>query len=198
MAIKIGTCSKCGYNNEGSILATCGLEDCGLKEKDPMICTTCSAMMLQGPPMTPGSSGSFRCPNLDLDWHKDLNLHKDAVARNVNTEDRPYRKCSLCGVLVTRREHTVGSSVVCVDGSKNHFWEKIKDSTAPVTDPINPSHYQGDYVMRIIEDFNLDFLDGQVIKYLLRSGNKPSTTPLEDHLKAKWYLDRKISNLKIK
>lgn len=61
-------------------------------------------------------------------------------------------------------------------------------------DPVNPAHYQGDYVMRIIEDFKLDFLDGQVIKYILRAGKKD--TPIaEDHKKAAWYLERKIKNL---
>ena len=62
-------------------------------------------------------------------------------------------------------------------------------------DPINPPHYQGDYVMRIIEDFTLDFLDGQVIKYILRSGRKIGTPAIDDYRKALWYLQRKISNI---
>ena len=36
------------------------------------------------------------------------------------------------------------------------------------TDSVNPAHYQGDYVMRIIEDFGLDFCTGTAVKYLLR------------------------------
>lgn len=62
-------------------------------------------------------------------------------------------------------------------------------------DPINPSHYQGDYVMRIIEDFSLDFLDGQVVKYVLRSGKKDLSPAIDDYKKALWYLTRKIKNL---
>lgn len=62
-------------------------------------------------------------------------------------------------------------------------------------DPINPSHYQGDYVMRIIEDFSLDFLDGQVVKYVLRSGKKDLSPAINDYKKALWYLTRKIKNL---
>jgi hypothetical protein len=62
------------------------------------------------------------------------------------------------------------------------------------TDHINPHHYQGDRVMCIIEDFKLDFLDGQVIKYILRSGNKPGEPPINDYKKALWYLQRKIAN----
>jgi len=64
-----------------------------------------------------------------------------------------------------------------------------------VHDPVTPAHYKGDYVMRIIEDFNLDFLKGTVVKYLLRAGNKPTDAEVQDLKKARWYLDRKISNL---
>lgn len=64
-----------------------------------------------------------------------------------------------------------------------------------IYDPINPSHYQGDYVMRIIEDFSLDFLDGQVIKYMLRSGKKDGAPAIDDLKKAAWYLQRKIDNM---
>lgn len=59
---------------------------------------------------------------------------------------------------------------------------------------IHPPHYQGDYVMRIIEDFHLDFLDGQVIKYILRAGRKPGESIIRDLKKAEWYLQRKIAN----
>lgn len=62
-------------------------------------------------------------------------------------------------------------------------------------DPINPKHYKGDYVMRIIEDFSLDFHTGTVVKYLLRSGNKPGNSNLQDLKKAAWYLQRKIDKL---
>jgi hypothetical protein len=61
-------------------------------------------------------------------------------------------------------------------------------------DPVRPEHYQGDYVMRIIEDFKLDFLSGTIVKYLLRAGNKPGDSELQDLKKARWYLERKISN----
>ena len=63
-------------------------------------------------------------------------------------------------------------------------------------DPVNPSHYQGDYVMRIIEDFKLDFHRGTVVKYLLRAGNKPGDSEIQDLEKARWYLERKIAKLK--
>jgi hypothetical protein len=59
-------------------------------------------------------------------------------------------------------------------------------------DAINPEHYKGDYVMRIIEDFGLGFRTGNVIKYILRHGQKAG---LEDLKKARWYLDREIQAL---
>ena len=64
------------------------------------------------------------------------------------------------------------------------------------TDPVNPAHYQGDYVMRVIEDFKLDFLDGQVVKYILRAGKKEGQPLIQEYEKALWYLNRKIANLK--
>lgn len=58
-------------------------------------------------------------------------------------------------------------------------------------DAVNPAHYQGDYVMRVIEDFKLGFCLGNVTKYVLRSENK---NKLEDLKKARWYLDREIAS----
>lgn len=58
-----------------------------------------------------------------------------------------------------------------------------------MSDPINPKHYQGDYVMRVIEDFGLGFRLGNVVKYILRADNKGR---LEDLRKAQWYLEREI------
>ena len=60
----------------------------------------------------------------------------------------------------------------------------------PAIDPINPAHYRGDTVMRIIEDFDLGFCLGNVVKYILRHAAKAG---LEDLKKARWYLDREIT-----
>lgn len=64
-----------------------------------------------------------------------------------------------------------------------------------MSDPVQPSHYHGDYVMRVIEEFGLDFLSGTVVRYLLRAGFKDDNPELQDLKKAKWYLERKIANL---
>jgi len=57
-------------------------------------------------------------------------------------------------------------------------------------DPVNPPHYRGDTVMRIIEDFKLGFCLGNVIKYILRHESKAGLVDLK---KARWYLDREIA-----
>ena len=68
-------------------------------------------------------------------------------------------------------------------------------------DPVNPKHYHGDLVKRIIEYFDLCFDLGTAEKYLLRAGNKvsPEETKIEAELrdlkKAIWYINRKIEKL---
>ena len=63
-------------------------------------------------------------------------------------------------------------------------------------DEINPSYYkQSKYPVEVIEIAEqLDFLLGNVIKYILRAGLK-TEYPLTDLKKAMWYLSRKIENL---
>ena len=56
-------------------------------------------------------------------------------------------------------------------------------------DKINkPDHYEkGDYEpVKIIEAYDLDFFEGNILKYLLRYKKKNG---LEDLEKAQWYLD---------
>ena len=60
-------------------------------------------------------------------------------------------------------------------------------------DPVNPKHYQGDLVQRIIEHFELGFCLGNVIKYVLRAKSKNG---VEDLRKAAWYLQREIDGPK--
>ena len=69
----------------------------------------------------------------------------------------------------------------------------------PKTEMVNhPSHYQsGKFeVIDIIEEFNLGFNLGNVIKYILRSDKKfEGSEMFQDLRKAKWYLEREISKL---
>lgn len=60
----------------------------------------------------------------------------------------------------------------------------------------HPSHYQtssGMEVIDVIEAFDLGFNLGNVCKYILRCGKK-SDDEIQELKKAKWYLEREISN----
>ena len=59
----------------------------------------------------------------------------------------------------------------------------------------HPSHYnQGKIeVIDAIEDWELNFCEGNVIKYVARHRHK--SEPLEDLKKAQWYLDRLIQGI---
>ena len=58
----------------------------------------------------------------------------------------------------------------------------------------HPRHYQGQQfeVIDIIEDYQLGFHLGNVLKYTLRAGKKSDR--VEDLRKAVWYLEREIAN----
>jgi hypothetical protein len=64
-----------------------------------------------------------------------------------------------------------------------------------MSDPINPDHYQlpnGFQVIDLTE--NLNFCLGNVVKYVARAGRK-SPNPLEDLMKARFYLNREIERV---
>lgn len=66
----------------------------------------------------------------------------------------------------------------------------------PEEDKINhPRHYTiGKYeVIDIIEDWNLSYLEGNVVKYIARAKHKGDE--LNDLMKARWYLDRRIQQI---
>lgn len=56
--------------------------------------------------------------------------------------------------------------------------------------PITPSHYQGDFALKVIERFRLGFNLGNAIKYILRHENKAG---IEDLKKARFYINREIT-----
>lgn len=65
-------------------------------------------------------------------------------------------------------------------------------------DPINhPAHYTTGSieVIDFIEDKRLGYHLGNVLKYIVRAGLKNPDTEIEDLKKARWYLDRRISEL---
>ena len=59
---------------------------------------------------------------------------------------------------------------------------------------FSPNHYQKGSieVWDFVKDQNLDYLKGNIIKYVCRSGSKPGEAEIDDLLKAKAYLDKAI------
>jgi Protein of unknwon function (DUF3310) len=68
----------------------------------------------------------------------------------------------------------------------------------PDNDPVNhPAHYTDGHieVWDFIADKNLNFLLGNVVKYVCRAGKKDDAKHLEDLKKAQAYLNREIKRL---
>jgi uncharacterized protein DUF3310 len=61
----------------------------------------------------------------------------------------------------------------------------------------HPQYYGGEdnpyEAIKVIEAWKLGFCLGNTIKYIARAGKKDAT--VQDLKKARWYLDREISNL---
>lgn len=86
----------------------------------------------------------------------------------------------------------------CCSKCENAPTKEIKDQLEEFAkkELVNhPSHYQSAKfeVINIIEEFNLNFNLGNVIKYILRAGKKENFK--QDLEKARWYLSREIDKL---
>lgn len=81
--------------------------------------------------------------------------------------------------------------------------EMLKESNKTFDDVQSPQHYTETKIEVIdyIEDKNLGFCLGNVIKYVSRAGRKHSVgktdkeKEIQDLKKARWYLDRRIKEL---
>jgi hypothetical protein len=64
----------------------------------------------------------------------------------------------------------------------------------------HPVHYGGAEntyeAIKVIEAWGLDFCLGNAVKYISRAGRKDKAKEVEDLEKAKWYLQRRINQLK--
>jgi len=70
-----------------------------------------------------------------------------------------------------------------------------------MSDPkkINPSHYELECGIQVYDiTKHLDFTTGNVVKYLLRCGNKEGESRLDDLSKARWYLNQLIADERAK
>lgn len=66
-----------------------------------------------------------------------------------------------------------------------------------IDNPIQPAHYgKTTSVMDFIEEQELNFARGNIVKYTSRAGKKDPTKEVEDLLKARWYIDREIEAAK--
>jgi hypothetical protein len=66
----------------------------------------------------------------------------------------------------------------------------------------HPQHYGGaearHEAISVIEEWDLGFHLGNVVKYISRAGKKPDQTTISDLKKARWYLDRYIERMENK
>jgi hypothetical protein len=70
-------------------------------------------------------------------------------------------------------------------------------SSSKTVSKYSPSHYQrGEIeVWDFIVDQKLDYLSGNCVKYICRAGHKTQESELDDWLKVKAYVDKKIALL---
>ncbi len=84
------------------------------------------------------------------------------------------------------------------NASLKRFAEELKENAKMQdVDAINPSHYKFSDLepIEVTERWKLGYNLGTVLKYLARAGKKDPSKEIEDLKKARWYLDRQISNL---
>ena len=82
------------------------------------------------------------------------------------------------------------------DGYNYCLNEELKETNEEKKD--TPTHYENglDYdLIDVINDYNVNFCRGNVIKYVVRAGKKKDE--MQDLLKAKDYLEREIERIRI-
>ena len=91
------------------------------------------------------------------------------------------------------------STVVSKDGQLYEIPKPIKTKAyyTPVTTKHDPAHYQRGriQVWDFIVDQQLDFLAGNCVKYICRAGHKNQESELDDWLKVRAYVEKKIATL---
>jgi hypothetical protein len=95
-------------------------------------------------------------------------------------------------VYAANREGTHHGQVVNPVEAAGELWEKLTAAAEPKP-PHSPGYYDGKTGMQpfdVIDEFGLDFYEGNVVKYLVRWRKKNG---LEDLRKARTYLNRIIA-----
>ena len=80
------------------------------------------------------------------------------------------------------------------NGNSKQSCETQPTNSSLIMSKYSPSHYQQGkiQVWDFIVDQDLDFLSGNIIKYICRAGYKPNESELDDWLKVRAYVNRKI------
>ena len=89
-----------------------------------------------------------------------------------------------------------GDSGTSTPSGKSETTPPTKNSSKTVT-KYDPSHYKRGtiQVWDFIVDQQLDYLAGNCVKYICRAGHKDQESELDDWLKVKAYVERKIQSL---
>ena len=89
-----------------------------------------------------------------------------------------------------------GDSGTSTPSGKSETTPPTKNSSKTVT-KHDPSHYKRGtiQVWDFIVDQQLDYLAGNCVKYICRAGHKDQESELDDWLKVKAYVERKIQSL---
>lgn len=86
------------------------------------------------------------------------------------------------------------------DGTRDFVYDLTNLATHEAESKINhPAYYGGDTTyeaIKVIEAWQLDFCLGNTVKYISRAGKKQADKEIEDLEKAKWYLSRRIQQVK--
>ena len=115
--------------------------------------------------------------------------YQQRIAENEQF-NRDFPKCEKCG------QYSWHGPLcdMCLYPNEENMAEEKKEQVN------HPKHYNhGKFeVIDVIEDWDLDFHIGNVVKYVSRAGRKNDDTELQDLKKALWYLTRKIEKLENK
>lgn len=79
-------------------------------------------------------------------------------------------------------------------------YARFAKGAGAMSESVNhPQHYGGAdnpyEAIKVIEAWGLGFNLGNAVKYISRAGKKDAARLAEDLKKARWYLDREITNL---
>lgn len=88
-----------------------------------------------------------------------------------------------------------GDSGTSTPSGESETTQPTKSSSKTAVSKFSPRHYQRGsiQVWDFVADQKLDFLLGNVVKYVCRAGHKDYEEELDDLLKAKAYIDKKIA-----